>query len=306
METLNYKNHNGEDKRITLIKQIGKGAFGVVYEALLDGYGAVAVKQQKLSKNIMEELKTEIRLIPLLPVYSILLKKIILNVKYAVSAFTSDIPKINASFSAEAADDNVYSVYELVDGFGLDKILKINKTENTAFSIPIFKRYVNDLLQGLLEMKKAKVAHRDIKPANIMLSRGTLKYIDFGMSCFVDECSGRKGSPNYLPPEYYKKVKIPDWHKMDVFAVGTIIIVMITGSTIWQSLGFKALFFINAFCNDNTYEKMLQFFATGIIRVFSPFPDFKDFMPLVIAMTQPDPDIRPSVEECIEFFNKME
>ena len=304
METLNYKNHDGEDKRITLIKQIGKGTFGVVYEALLDGYGAVAVKKQKMSGNIIKELKTEISLIPLLPIYSILLKKIILNPKYEVSAFTSDIPKINVSFSNEALEETAYSVYELVDGFGLDKILEINESENTGFSIPIFKRYINDLLQGLLEMKKANVVHRDIKPVNIMLSRGTLKYIDFGMSCFVDKCSGQKGSPAYLPPEYYKKVEITNWHKMDVFAVGATIMIMITGVRIWTSLGFKTVAELKSF-QRNTYEKMGSFFATNIIRVFNPFPDFKDFIPLVIAMTQPDPDIRPSVEECIEFFNKM-
>jgi len=303
METLNYKNHEGEDKRITLIKQIGKGAFGVVYEALLDGYGAVAVKQQKMSPHIMEELKTEISLIPLLPVYSILLKKIILNPKHELSPPISDIPKINISFSEEASDGNVYSVYELVDGFGLDKIIKINKNEATEFSIPIFKRYVNDLLQGLLEMKKANVAHRDIKPANIMLSRGTLKYIDFGTSCFVDKCKGRMGSPNYLPPEYYKQAKITNWRKMDIFAVGTTIMVMITGSTIWQSLRFETLFTITSFCSRNTYEDMMGYFATGIMRVFKSFPEFKDFIPLVIAMTQPDPDIRQDIEECIEFFN---
>lgn len=76
---------------------------------------------------------------------------------------------------------------------------------------------------------------------------------------------------------------------------------MITGSTIWESLRFKTIFTIEAFCGRNSYEKMLGYLATGIIRAFSPFPEFKHFMPLVIAMTQPDPDIRPDIEECIDF-----
>ena len=85
METLNYKNNEGDDKRITFIKAIGEGTFGIVYESLLDGYGTVAVKKQKLSNITIKELNIETQLIPLLPVYSILLKKIIVNPKYKIN-----------------------------------------------------------------------------------------------------------------------------------------------------------------------------------------------------------------------------
>ena len=304
METLNYKNNEGDDKRITFIKAIGEGTFGIVYEALLDGYGTVAVKKQKLSNITIKELNIETQLIPLLPVYSILLKKIIVNPKYKINPDISSNP--NVSFSEDAIENKVYIIYELIDGFALDKIININKEQHISFSIPIFKRYVNDLLQGLLEMKTAGVAHRDIKPANIMLSRGTLKYIDFGMSCFFDNCSGKKGSPNYLPPEHYKDDKIINWHKMDVFAIGTIIFAMITGSAIWKSLGFKNSIEIKNFCISNTYEKIGKSFAICILKAFEPFEDFKDFMPIVIAMTQTDPTNRPNVEECIQFFSNIE
>ena len=305
METINYINHTGDEKRITLVKEIGKGAFGVVYESLLDGYGAVAVKRQKMTESVLKELIIEVRLVPLLPNYSILLRKIILNSKYRGISSISMIPEIYVSFSHDCPSDKVCVIYDLIDGFGLDKIIKINNEAKTQFSLPIFNRYINDMLNGLLEIKTAGVAHRDIKPANIMLVKGTLKYIDFGMACFEAECTGRKGSPNYLPPEYFKGVEYPDFTKMDVFAVGVIIMVMITNRTIWQNLQLKYVSTIDAFCKSNSYKEIEDHFTKSTKKAFEAFPEFTKFMPLIITMTDPNPKTRPSIEECISLFTQL-
>ena len=91
---------------------------------------------------------------------------------------------------------------------------------------------------------------------------------------------------------------------MDIYAVGTTIMKMITDLTVWQSIGFK-LNAIKMFSINNTYGEMIKYFATGITKAFEPFPQFKDYLPLVIAITRPNPDDRPDIEGCIEFFNKI-
>jgi serine/threonine protein kinase len=306
METLDYKNHQGEDKRITLVKEIGKGAFGTVYESLLEGYGLVAVKSQKVSQRILEELETEARLIPMLKKYAILLKKILLNPIYKSDKTIALVPEPYVSFSDTISPEKVYAVYELVDGLSLQKIIQINKDTGVSITKIVLNRYINDLLQGVLEMKNAGVVHRDIKPANIMLSRGTLKYIDFGMTCFSEDCEGLKGSPNFLSPEAYKKARNIDWHLLDIFALGVTIMVMITGIPIWAGAGFKSYNEIAIYCRNTPYKNMEPIFARGIMGAFKKFKEYEEYEPLIIGMTQPDPESRPSIGECIEFFDKLE
>ena len=46
-----YRNQLDQFKSITVENVIGKGGFGTVYRAILDGYGAIAVKDQIATKS---------------------------------------------------------------------------------------------------------------------------------------------------------------------------------------------------------------------------------------------------------------
>ena len=48
-----YKNLSGDIKTIILIQKIGKGAFGIVFKAMLEGYGLIALKIQELNLVVL-------------------------------------------------------------------------------------------------------------------------------------------------------------------------------------------------------------------------------------------------------------
>ena len=79
-------------------------------------------------------------------------------------------------------------------------------------------------------MHMTNIVHRDIKPENIMLTNelftesalkpGSLKLIDFGLSCYLhipidDTCRGIAGTIGYKDPKVkvgnYESMKMQDW-----------------------------------------------------------------------------------------------
>lgn len=89
------------------------------------------------------------------------------------------------------------------------------KTENTFFSRlkklwytpeTIQRNIMRHLCEGLVEIHRRNVVHKDVKPQNILVkpANGGIKYIDFGLSCIMDnkiEC-GYGETPLYIPPDF--------------------------------------------------------------------------------------------------------
>ena len=65
---------------------------------------------------------------------------------------------------------------------------------------------MKNLCEGLVEIHRRNVVHKDVKPQNILVkpANGRVKYIDFGLSCIMDdnyEC-GHGETPLYIPPDF--------------------------------------------------------------------------------------------------------
>ncbi len=83
------------------------------------------------------------------------------------------------------------------------------------------------------------VLHRDLKPSNILIDReGAPKVIDFGIAHFQDPStrpdlrltnSGFVGTPAFIAPELYGDPSHPYDVKCDVFSLGVVLHVMLTG-----------------------------------------------------------------------------
>ena len=107
-----------------------------------------------------------------------------------------------------AEDDSAF--YIITEFLGhyvpLDRLLKEAGKELSNAQVLTL---LHNLSAGLQEIHQFGVAHRDLKPDNVLVNPKTMavKYIDFGLACFRNECERERwseGSPGYMAPELHK------------------------------------------------------------------------------------------------------
>ena len=105
-----------------------------------------------------------------------------------------------------------------------------------AFSEELARYYFKNILDGMEHIHKKGVVHRDLKIENILLDKDfNLKITDFGFAAPIkgwDESgllSTSLGTPSYLAPEVFAKAYYFG-DKVDVFAAGVILYVLMVGS----------------------------------------------------------------------------
>lgn len=294
---ISYQNIRGDNKRVVIMEKIGQGAFGTVYKALLEGYGPIALKYQKLFPALLESLKTEIKISSILSDnIAIILKKILLNTGQGkpseMVSITDDIPK-----------NYVATLYDLADGLELQNYIDINKKANVILNEDVVEKYIKDLLQCLEGLKSAGIAHRDIKPGNLILNKGTITMIDFGFACFYHECKGKKGTAKFLPPEFFFLPEI-NWQKGDVFAMGVTIISLITnGSTLYENY-FSHTEQASAFFSAYTTSELHLRFVETLNDYAKTYPLIHTYSELILGMINPEPQQRWTIEKCFDWIEE--
>ena len=146
--------------RYLILRQIGQGGMGAVYEAKDQRLGhRVALKQMLLSGEVLERsFEREGR--------------ILARLRHIA------LPKVSDYFTE---GNSHFLVMEYVEGDDLETLL----LQKGAFSIEEVLSWADQLLDALeyLHSQNPPVIHRDIKPANIKLSpQGHIVLLDFGLS----------------------------------------------------------------------------------------------------------------------------
>jgi len=202
-----------------IIRQLGKGATSVVYEAL-DPF----VNRHVAMKVVFPEALGD-------KDHGRRYRK--LYVTEASLAGKLSHPHIVSIFDAVADDEASYIVMEYVDGTTLEQysrpehLLPINKVIEIVFKCT----------KALDYAAKQGVIHRDIKPANIMLSgENDIKITDFGAAITgateTTQITGI-GSPAYMSPEQVKEQQLT--HQTDIFSLGVVLYQLLTGNLPFQA-----------------------------------------------------------------------
>lgn len=198
--------------RFEVIREIGRGEMGVVYEAvdsLIERQVAIKTfhfaNQQGDDQQIVEMFLREAR-----------------------SAGRLSHPNIVTIFDAGQAKGFSYIVMELLPGRSLRQILD----DGSPIAFDWLVNVGFQLADALGYAHRAGVIHRDIKPANIMVDeQGNAKLTDFSIARV--SCASRTqhgmvlGTPQYMSPEQVRGQELDG--RSDVFSLGAVLFEALTG-----------------------------------------------------------------------------
>src|SRR6266704_825155 len=204
--------------RYQLERVLGKGAMGIVYEALDPKlHRKVAIKTILISQ-LDEETATDFSM---------------LFVREAHAVARLNHPNIVQVYDSGEEGDMAYLVMEFIRGDELKSTL----TTGRQFDRKECVRIMCELLDALDFAHEAGVVHRDIKPANVMLdSQGRTKLTDFGVARVTDadrthaertQAGTMVGTPAYMSPEQIQGQRID--RRTDIFSAGIILYQFLTG-----------------------------------------------------------------------------
>ncbi len=204
--------------KYTIVRKVGKGGMGVVYEALdRDLDRKVALKLLMTRGMNPEEIAVdeqrflrEARLCARLPKH----------------------PHIVSVYDAGAIDGTRYMAMEYIEGKSLAEGCR-------SGAIPLHDQMVllRDVALGVHHAHEHGVIHRDLKPQNILLDgTGRPHITDFGLARSADRGGGATltadgmvlGTPGYMSPEQARGLKSVD-RRTDVYSLGVMLYEMISG-----------------------------------------------------------------------------
>ncbi len=191
--------------RYAIRTEIGRGAGGVVYEALdqvLERRVALKVlRAERLEKEGRGRLLREAR-----------------------AAARVRHRNVAAIFDVAEIDGHLVLAMELIEGATLRARLSRSPklTPSEAASL------LADVADAAHAAHRADVVHRDLKPDNIMLdSDGSIKVLDFGLASLADNGTVNVGTPGYTAPE--TRTGYAD-ARSDQYAIGVMLIELLTGA----------------------------------------------------------------------------
>lgn len=203
----------------TLLRPLGSGGMGTVYEAKDDSTGRkVALKliaqEFVASRDALERFCQEGRLASMI-----------------------EHPRCVFVLAADEDDrGRPYIVMELMAGATLQSLVE----ENGPLSVEDALTKIIDVIDGLREAHQLGVVHRDVKPANCFLDEGgRVKVGDFGLSKSLTQESNLTrtgafiGTPLYASPEQIKGNSVDI--RTDVYSVAATLYYLLAGRPPFQA-----------------------------------------------------------------------
>lgn len=209
----------GDRDRYFIVRSIGRGAMGRVYEA----------RDEVLDRPVALKI---------------------------LHAFDSDAESNRkrilqeAQLAAKVEHDRITRVYDLGEHAGTSFVAMEFVSGTTLRSVmtrgPVTLFHAltlaTEIAEGLAELHDRDIIHRDLKPENVMISKHRgVKLLDFGLArpharpesganstpAAADGIGGLSGTPGYMAPERFEGRPLDP--RVDVFALGVILYELVEG-----------------------------------------------------------------------------
>ena len=193
-----------------LLRQIGSGGMGVVYEA----------EDTRLGRRVA------VKLLP--PEYGKDPRAKERFIREAQTASALDHPNLCTVFDIGDSDGRLFIVLAFYEGDTLrERLQRGPMPPAEARDVAV------QVARGLARAHEAGITHRDIKPANVMLTRrGEAKILDFGIAKLAGDVTltrtgGAWGTPAYMSPEQARGQALDG--RSDLWALGVLLYEMLAG-----------------------------------------------------------------------------
>ncbi len=200
--------------RYEIIREIGQGAMGVVYEAMDPKiHRRLAIKTIRFSDEFEETKVKEIK-----------------NRFFQEAEIAGKLshPSIVSIYDVGEDYDLTFLAMEFLEGDDLRQycnkgtLLPLRKVLSVVSEVAMAMDYAHD--RGII--------HRDVKPGNIMLLKnGKIKVTDFGIAKAISSSQTKSGvvlgTPNYMSPEQVNGQKLDG--RSDIFSLGAVFFELLTG-----------------------------------------------------------------------------
>lgn len=202
--------------RYVLHNKIGSGGMGVVYRAY-DRLSrkTIAFKRVKLNNTLYQDDFND-------PQRSLSTLRLALAQEFELMAGLRH-PHIISVFDYGFDDENrpYFTMPYLADG---QTILNASKKLEASLKIEL----IEQLLQGLAYLHRRNILHRDLKPENVLVAKGRVKLLDFGLAQRIGNGEKMGGSPFYMSPEQIdgEEATIAS----DLYALGVLFYQIMTGA----------------------------------------------------------------------------
>ncbi len=207
-----------------LVKEIGLGGMGVVYEAT----------DRSLERRVaVKKMRDEIRLDPDD-------RRRFVNEARLVAQLHH--PNIVDIYGIVEDGMDVYLVFEFVEGRTLQDALKSGGPMDLARA----RNVIKEMAEAVEHAHERGVIHRDLKPSNVMQTpEGRIKVMDFGVARLAKDSMTRHsmtntiaGTPPYMAPEQEQGTVRKE---SDVYALGVCLYEMTTGQLPFSGSGAAML-----------------------------------------------------------------
>ena len=192
----------------TLVRELGRGGFGVVW--LAERRGTLATTQVALKFPLFAD-----------PDLDVITREARLWVQ------ASGHPNVLPVIEAEVYDKQVVIVSEFAPDGSLAAWIK--RHGRRAPSIEAAVSMTSEILAGLVHLHGKSIIHRDLKPDNVLLQGNSPRIADFGMARVLkssEQTLGIAGTPAYMAPEAWEGKRS---EQTDLWSVGVMLYEMLAG-----------------------------------------------------------------------------